>query len=284
VVALGACLLALGFSGACATTSDTYSDADSGIMTVDGDAGGTKKDGGGADATTGGGKDSGPGDNTTDGSTGGGGDAATCVKDPPSNMCGVAPQCGCGVGETCDVQSNGGDVACIASGTAAQGKACTTTAGCAQGLSCAGNVCRPYCPAGTADAAACGLSGTTTCVYVGQPAIPNFHVCGIACDLVSPTACDPASAIATVGCVVDDKGNTDCQKMGANTSGQTCTYVSDCAPGFTCVGITFGDGGTASECEQWCKVGTANACPMNKTCSGFQTKVIVGGVEYGSCS
>jgi hypothetical protein len=280
-IALGAGLLALAASGACATTSDGYTDADSGIMTMDADGGGSHKDASaGDDASTGGGsKDSGTGGGDTDGTTPDI-DAASCVKAPPSNMCGVAPQCGCPIGETCDVRDNMGDVQCISAGTAGQGKSCTTTAGCALGLTCGDGACRPYCPAGTADGAACGIMGTTTCLYAGTPAIPNFHVCRIACDLVNPSACDPTPAggtLAPVGCDVDDKGNTDCVTAGAGTAGATCDGTNLCAPSYVCVNT-----GMTSVCKKWCKVGDNTPCG-GMTCSGFMTKLMVNGAEYGAC-
>jgi hypothetical protein len=147
-------------------------------------------------------------------------------------------------------------------------------------------VCHPFCPAGTAMDAACGSAGTTSCYYVsssGAP-VPNFHICQIACDLVNPTSCDvPTAPAGVVGCDVDGKGNTDCVPAGAITDATTpCDATHLCAPGYACLTLTFSDGGMADRCKRWCKVGDNTPCGAN-TCTGFQTKLMVGANEYGAC-
>lgn len=215
-------------------------------------------------------------------------DASTCVKAPPSNMCGVAPQCGCSSIETCDIQDNTGAVACAIAGTGGTGKACTQTAGCARGSTCINSVCKPYCPATLQDGGGCGLPGTGTCSQItdgtNKP-IPNFKVCRVACDLENPTSCDlPTAPAGVVGCDLDDTNQPDCFPAGTSKGG--CGTEPDggylrCAPSYVCVTITQNDAGTSS-CKNWCKVADKHACG-DAGCGGFSTPLKVNGVEYGAC-
>jgi hypothetical protein len=277
MIAACASALAFGFV-ACATADGTVGDVDAGGQdeggpTATSDTGATppKKDAG-----SGGGGDLDSGDPGTP-------EASVCVKAPPSSKCGVAPQCGCAPTETCDVLDNAGNVDCIAAGTAAPGKACTTTAGCALGSTCISGACKPYCPAGvSADGGggACGIKGTSTCVHVGPPGkpIPNLSVCRIACDLVNPTSCDVLNAPAgIVGCDLDSTNQPDCFTAAA-TNPPSCASAR-CAPANVCVTLANDAG---SVCKKWCKVGDNTPCGAG-TCSGFGTKLLVNGVEYGAC-
>ena len=210
---------------------------------------------------------------------------STCAKAPPSNKCGVAPQCGCAPTETCDVNDfTTGAVNCIAAGTAAPGKACTTTAGCALGSTCISGACKPYCPAGVGtdggDAGACRITGTSTCVQVvnGNTPIPNLKVCRVACDLTNAASCDlPNAPAGLVGCDLDNTNQPDCFTAGTSTT--TCAGATRCAPAYVCVNLA-NDGG--SSCKKWCKVGDNTPCGAG-TCNGFASKLLVNGVEYGAC-
>lgn len=226
--------------------------------------------------------DAGGGGGDTDSGQPGDTDSGTaCAKAPPSNKCGVAPQCGCAPTETCDVRDNAGNVDCISAGTAGPGKACTTTAGCALGSTCISGACKPYCPAGVSvDGGKCGLTGTSTCIQIAPSgkAIPNLSVCRIACDLVNPTSCDVLNAPAgVVGCDLDNNNQPDCFTAAA-TNPASCATMP-CAPANVCVTLA-NDGG--SVCKHWCKVGDNTPCGAG-TCNGFATKLLVNGVEYGAC-
>jgi hypothetical protein len=204
-----------------------------------------------------------------------------CVRTPPSKKCGLVPQCGCAATETCDVTDGAGNVACVPSGKAAQGFPCTGTQGCARGLTCVFGTCHAFCDK---PGSACSLPGTGDCLQVkgqGGAAIPNFGVCLVKCDLRDPLACGGTTAAGTGVCLVDDKGATDCQEGGTRTENQSCSPTDDCGPALVCVSITQ-SGVTTSSCKKWCRVGTAD-CGAGKTCGGFSTKVLVGGVEYGAC-
>lgn len=203
-----------------------------------------------------------------------------CVRTAPSNKCGVLPQCGCTATETCDVVDGSGNVACVTAGKAAQGTPCTSTSGCAKGLTCVFGTCHAFCDKPDS---ACTLPGTGSCIAVkgqGGAAVPNYDVCLVSCDPRDPMACGGTTAAGTGVCFVDDKGTTDCQKGGTRTENQTCSPTDDCGPALVCVDITQG-GAKSSLCKRWCRVGTADC--GGSTCGSFSTKVMVNGVEYGVC-
>src|SRR5207237_10755948 len=104
-------------------------------------------------------------------------------------VCGLAPQCGCSAGQTCDVTDDTGTTACVTAGSGPTASPCTRQADCAAGLTCVLGACRPYCA--TASQACTGAS-VGTCfdavTTAGGP-IPNKNVCTIACDPRAPTAC-----------------------------------------------------------------------------------------------
>ena len=202
----------------------------------------------------------------------------TCKRTAPSNACGLAPQCGCTLAETCEVQDNTGSVGCVTAGLAAMGSACVSTSGCARGLTCMYGTCHAYCDKpGTA----CAVPKTGGCEQVktsGGAIIPNLNVCRVACDLRDANACGPAGSAGTGVCIVDSAtASTDCVKGGVRTVGQACSPSDDCGPTTVCAGTAAG-----STCKKWCRVGT-NDCGGTAPCNGFQTPVKVGAQEYGGC-
>jgi hypothetical protein len=200
----------------------------------------------------------------------------TCKRTAPSNACGVFPQCGCAAGETCDVSDAQGNAACVPFGKAKMGAPCTHTVGCSKGLTCVFGTCHSFCGA----AGACGQPGTGDCIQVtagGGAAVPNLTVCLVACDLRDAMSCGGTTSAGTGVCVVGNDGKTDCQLGGKKTLNQTCT--NDCGPGLVC---TIQGTGSTGTCKKWCRVGT-NDCGGAAVCSGFQTPVMVNGVEHGRC-
>jgi hypothetical protein len=282
---------ALGFV-ACATSSATGGSDDAGTIQPVGEAGadvaagndaqplvpddtGAPQDDTGTEADGAG--DTGPSDAALDLNQPDTFDAGFCATTPPSNLCGLTPQCGCGAG-TCDIDRNvtTGATVCATAGATPRGQRCTTTAQCAQGNTCESGACRPFC---AAVAAACNQAGTGKCVqaYTASIAVPNFKVCEIDCALQDPNACGGSGE----GCIYDDlAGGTDCFPVGTAT---TCSSAStDCAPGRVCVST---GGGTSYGCFRWCRVGSSGAtdCAGTGTCTGFGTPVLVKGAEYGAC-
>ena len=201
----------------------------------------------------------------------------TCKRTAPSKKCGLVPQCGCTLAETCEVQDTSGGVDCIVAGKGTLGAACIATAGCSVGLTCVYGACHAFC---ANPGSACTTPKSGGCVQINNQAgvaVPNLAICRIACDLRDVAACGAPNAAGTGVCMVDDKGQTDCAKGGTHTVGQACTPTDDCGPGLVCAGTAAG--GT---CKKWCRVGT-NDCGGTVACNGFQTKIMVGGVEHGAC-
>lgn len=203
----------------------------------------------------------------------------TCKRTAPSNKCGLVPQCGCTLSETCDVDDASGNVACVTAGKAVMGASCISTEGCAVGLTCVFGTCHAYCGN---PGSACTQPKTGGCFQVkqtGGAAIPNLTVCRVACDLRDANACGGTTAAGTGVCMVDEGGTTDCAKGGTRTAGQTCSPTDDCGPALVCTVTGSASNGT---CKKWCRVGT-NDCGGTTVCNGFGTKVMVGTVEYGAC-
>jgi hypothetical protein len=203
----------------------------------------------------------------------------TCVRSAPSNKCGVFPQCGCTLAQTCDVPDSTGNAECVVAGTAPMGSSCVATAGCAVGLTCLFGTCHAFCgnPGN-----ACTIAKTGSCVQVTDTSnnpVPNLSVCRIACDLRDANACGGTTAAGTGACVLDDKNETDCATAGTGTLDGTCSNAIQCGPALVCTVTGSASTGT---CKKWCRVGTTD-CGGTTACGGFGTKVLVGGVEYGAC-
>jgi len=206
----------------------------------------------------------------------------TCKRSAPSNKCGVVPQCGCTLAETCDVADMAGNAECVTAGKAVMGASCLATAGCAVGLTCVFGTCHAFCGN---PGAACTAPKTGPCIQAkasGGVAIPNLAICRVACDLRDVNACGGTTAAGTGVCQIDDDNQTDCVTGGTKTVGQACSssvMTDDCGPGVVC---TLPGTATTGTCKKWCRVGTTD-CGGTTACTGFQTKVIVAGVEHGAC-
>jgi hypothetical protein len=122
----------------------------------------------------------------------------------------------------------------------------------------------------------CGDAGT--CIQLkdqNDASVPSALVCEVKCRLEDPTSCGSGGAcfesIATPGA-------SDCYRAGKNALNATCMYADDCAAGLGCVGVSAGQ----YKCKKWCRVGN-NADCGGGTCSGFGSKLVINGQEYGSC-
>jgi hypothetical protein len=203
----------------------------------------------------------------------------TCKRTAPSKTCGLVPQCGCTLAETCDVEDSSGNVGCVTAGKAAMGAPCVATAGCAVGLSCVFGTCHAFCDK---PGSACTAPKTGGCIQVngaGSTPIPNLTDCRVACDLRDVNACGGTTAAGTGVCTFDDGGTTDCAMGGTRTVNQSCGDTDKCGPGLVC---TLTGTATTGACKKWCRVGKTD-CGGATACTGFQTKVIVNGVEHGVC-
>lgn len=196
-----------------------------------------------------------------------------CKTVPPSNLCGLDPQCGCGNG-TCDLdyQKLNGETKCVTAGSGNTATACNKTdAECAQGLTCVFGVCRPFC---SSDGTDCGKAGTSKCVQLQDSQsnpIQNLLVCRVDCTLDDTgQSCGGNGR----GCVFVDTDVTDCfdRSMYGTTS---CTQNAPfCGPGYVCL--------TNNQCAKWCNINAPN-CGGGKTCQMLQTPPMVKGKTYGVC-
>ncbi|MDB4938863.1 MAG: hypothetical protein JWP87_5835 [Labilithrix sp.] len=233
----------------------------------------------GASGSSGGSSPSGgtPDAGSSGGTSSGGVDAGGCATVPPSNACGLSPQCGCTANHTCDVTNNTtGAVSCVVSGGGPIGSSCTTTSQCANGLTCGYNTCRPYCP--TTGAACVGTGGQCTPYYdpTAGTAVPNSKVCTVTCDLRSPSA-----ACGSNNCIFDTTINaTDCDKSGTKALYAACTRYNDCQQGLACTKHPV----YGFECEKWCRIGQ-NDCGSLETCTDVYgaTAPSSGGAKLGHC-
>lgn len=200
-----------------------------------------------------------------------------CTATPPSNVCGLVPQCGCASNQTCDVTDKAtGGVSCVKAGNKATGKPCTATKDCDVGLTCAYGTCRPYC---AAVGQACTGSGLGPCeaLYEQGASVPSTQVCSIKCDLH-----DPGAACGSNNCVWDSTTNvTDCDRAGSLAAFSPCSKYDDCKPGLACVTNPL----YGTECEPWCRIGVAGDCPVLSFCQDvYRDKApMVGSTKLGLC-
>lgn len=214
-------------------------------------------------------------------------DAATaCTTAPPNNRCGLVPQCGCGLNETCDVTNETtGATSCVTAGGATLGRPCVQTGDCLAGLACVYGACRPYC--GTA-LSKCTVAGTDLCVEElgdNDKPIPNKNFCTLTCDPREPAAVCGTNSCHWFEDYYKPNSVSDCNRPGTMAPYSTqCQGDSDCQPGFAC--ITHPKFGP--ECERWCRIGVAGDCPTTPSglkcvdVFGAQAPVI-GGVKEGLC-
>lgn len=213
---------------------------------------------------------------------------ASCEAVPPNNRCGLAPQCGCGSNETCDVTNvTTGATSCVTGGGATLGRPCTQTGDCLSGLTCEFGACRPYCKTPRSQ---CGVAGTDLCVEVmgdDDKPITNKAVCTITCDPRQPQAVCGTNACHYFATYYAPSKVTDCNFGGTTAPyAAACQGDGDCQPGFAC--IEHPSSQIGRECERWCRIGQAGDCPTSPsglTCKDvFGTNApVIGGVKLGIC-
>lgn len=198
-----------------------------------------------------------------------------CVTSPPSNVCGVYPQCGCGAAQTCEVDQTAldGSSSCIGAGTKTLGQACTQTSGqCAPGLTCIWGQCHAYCGS---DGAKCNVANTNYCVNLtdnNSNPIPNLLVCHNDCELADPNSCGGGGE----GCLYFDTDKVDCYPVGTTTANCNAT-TSFCPAGQLCLTDQ-----TNYFCLPYCRIG-GNDCVSPAVCNALATPPTVNGQQYGYC-
>lgn len=186
----------------------------------------------------------------------------------------VDPQCGCPTGERCVFQDS--KKTCAPEGDKVASEACEND--CKAGMLCldanegAGSLCHDYC----IDDDDCDAPGGMCLMSV--TGLGPEKLCTHNCDPVSAAGClDPSSKCEIFTLTADPTAKlTQCVGFGTGSQGTTCTTTDDCGKGLGC----FTDG-TVTECYTWCMVDQPS-CPVGQ-CTGFQTPMMLGTVEYGVC-
>jgi hypothetical protein len=212
--------------------------------------------------------------------------AGECKTAAPNNRCGLDPQCGCGVNETCDVTNEStGATSCLSAGGATLGRPCTQTGDCLAGLTCEYGACRPYC---TTPLSKCGVSGTDLCVQIKGPdarPIPNKTACTIKCDPRVPAAVCGTNACHWFADYYAPSKVSDCNFGGTTKAYDvSCDSTSSCLPGHAC--ITWSKSKDGKECQQWCRLNqTPTDCPSGFTCKDYYgaDAPVIDGVKEGLC-
>ena len=229
-----------------------------------------------------------PGEDASDaGDAGDASDAGEDARDasadapPPcvpvgNGACGLAPQCGCLPGATCDIADPPLDVACVAAGTIADGQPCGGP-GCAPGLTCTFGACHSFC---AGPDAGCATPKPSLCAPFFEGQSFSFFTCHYVCDLTDPNAC--AVPGGGLGCTFDFGAHeTDCLVTASSTT--DCSQQLLCAPGYVCLSQGGSDGGDV--CGRWCHPEADGGCPGGMTCvvGGSYATVIAHGVTFGVC-
>ena len=216
---------------------------------------------------------------------------------PDMGNCDPVNAAACGSGEKCEMTSPlATTTTCEANGTVTLGHSCTTTPDdCQAGDECEANFkyCARLChtdsdcpttagPLSASNVARCGSFDSGA--YAAGPA--NTFRCTLPCNpvpaagasgCVSGTKCDQYGAGGGGGGGGGGSGGsfnyTDCYYAGTGTDGANCTYSSDCAVGYVCVG-----GSTTPHCRMYCRAGNDADC----TISG-QTCLSSSGNFLGAC-
>lgn len=206
-------------------------------------------------------------------------DMSDC-RPPDGSACVVYPQCGCPIGQSCDILTADGRATCTASGTVADWSACSSSQRCRAGATCVHRVCTPYC-ATLGASADCGDGALCYQLVDGNNAdIPHLRVCTRSCDPTNPqnangySPCGPGT-----NCWPDADHYAWCLGAGAGAQGADCSRDAySCAPGFYCVAS-----GAAASCFHMCQMGRAGDCAAPLVCRPFSPAQYAGTLQIGYC-
>ena len=230
----------------------------------------------GAGGTSGSGGGGGSGGGTLEGAS----DVPSCEKQTADSTCGTWPQCGCDVGQKCDVIEYGtGKAVCSTEGTALPYQPCLNPGlACIAGTTCIGNVCKPYC-----DSLSDCPGQNRQCIGVQwsdngvAKQVPGMFTCTAGCDPINPgTIC-----AANLACnFTQSNVTTDCYAAGTATGPGACSQTngSTCAPGYVCV-----NNNNSYDCLKWCRMSNPNDCSSPQVCIGLSSAPVLNGVQYGVC-
>ncbi len=281
-----ACILALG----CSSGTASPAGAEGGAGTGGGPGGASGS--GGVDAAP----DVGSPDVGTDapasdasGGTGGGGflegsfDAPRCDPPTPEGTCGALPQCGCGVGDKCEIiDLKAGRTQCVRDGNALPFQSCAPFLNihCAAGSLCLFGGCKPLCNEASDCLGALSQCQPIRAVVSGmEVTVPGSKACTAGCNPVAPgDVCGPGMSCLFLDAV------TECITAGTGKGPGACSggNASSCAPGYLCVG---NPNTMAEDCLKWCRIGMATDCDTttNEICTPLTTSPTQDGTQYGVC-
>ncbi|HLU65757.1 MAG TPA: hypothetical protein VKZ63_05750 [Kofleriaceae bacterium] len=248
------------------------------------------------------------GEGSPDAGVGQGGPDAGAEDTCPADPCDLYSQCGCEVGQACDLDRSAlatGGTECRDVIVGGQSLAnCTADEHCAAGYGCFGSPgqCRKYCD-GEND---CGFGHCIVDIVYDAGGGETVEVPGAT---LCTKACKPESATGS-GCPQDpafgcffyyhdpngapDSGDelwfTDCRPAASSGGGHNADCSargdSDCAPGYNCLQVSYGDGTKRNQCRQTCVWTVAGepgerACNGNRVCASLG--IVIGDTEYGYC-
>jgi hypothetical protein len=190
-----------------------------------------------------------------------------------SQVCDLAPSCGCALDEACYPTATADVNGCMPPGSGVEEDSCTEHGDCQPGLVCLGLTgrCRRTC----VDDSACDPDQGSRCIVTVSGVTAN--VCTSACDPITGQGCQGGDGCYTY----NDAGGdvTNCAPSGVGTSGGSCATSgnSDCATGFWCVDV-----GGSLECRETCVVGGPATCGAG-SCQSLTSPVVIGTTTYGVC-
>jgi hypothetical protein len=186
------------------------------------------------------------------------------IDDPVGDQCSPFDVDSCDPTDTCDRDPDDGRLTCRMEGTVPAGELCFEPDDCAGPLSCVDGVCRTFCPVFGDD---CPDPAEGECIKIWG----SSHVCDSACDPIANTGCIPDAE-----CILSTNDNgapiAVCVPhgyFGAKMSGETCDFLEQCVPGFTC---------QTGTCRALCENGTT--CATGPCVARFDT---LHGVQTGVC-
>lgn len=226
-------------------------------------------------------------------------DANTCSVQP----CTLAPQCGCPLNQSCDIDPTDlmGNVCRAVNTPGVETNTCASFGDCARGYVCIGDgtndSCKRYCTSNSE----CGTPRGQCVIQIvdtTQAAIPGAVVCSSNCDPLgnAATYCPSGWKCGIFNAQYPiNTGPTydisDCEITGAGGQGADCTIAGSnppngddtkCAANQMCTTLT----GTTFQCRHVCNHASPGVVCSNlgKTCIGFNPVLTIGGTEYGVCN
>jgi hypothetical protein len=197
----------------------------------------------------------------------------------PGASCDQVAQCGCALGENCQIPTTTLPPTCVPAGSLREGDRCQELDDCEVGRMCSAELCvrtcneDAQCPSGLCEGVLANDSGLV---------IEGIKTCALACQPVLPAACYRSPV----------PNSTSCQPCGANVLCLPHVDIAFCEvaiatiqlPGKSCSadGECFGSGCFDGTCRQWCRT-DADCATAGQLCTlGFDLFAALAD-EIGAC-